>query len=108
VTCDSCGASSRPGAAWCARCHRTFEAPPSAPKPSRPVAVVERPSPATYSRWRKSTTSFGPLGRVLCTLAVLAVAGLCLFSEDPFAIGGWCLVAGPLVLRSVWAKAKVG
>ena len=49
----------------------------------------------------------GPVGRVLWTLVMVAIGVLCLFSQNPFAIGPWWLIAMPLVLRSVWAKKRI-
>jgi hypothetical protein len=70
------------------------------------VATTQQHLP-TYTRWRKTTTTFGPLGRVLWTLAVLLVMALALFSQNPFAIAPLCLLLPPLVLRSVWAKGRL-
>lgn len=113
VRCPACGATARAGAAWCGMCHQRFDEPPQVTASMTTVplqrAVPQRSAvvqPA-YSRWRSTTSTFGPLGRVLWTLAVLLVAGLAVFSRDPFAIGGWCLIAAPLILRSVWAKGRV-
>jgi hypothetical protein len=109
MTCDACGATARVGAAWCGQCHRPFGADSghetSGYRRHVPPETVSRPE--VHSRWRKSPTSFGPVGRILWTVGVLLVAGLCWFSADPFAIGGWCLIGAPLVLRSVWAKARI-
>jgi hypothetical protein len=75
-----------------------------------PVRHVPRATvqPAeTQSRWRKTPTTMGPVGRISWTLGVLLVAGFCFFSGDVFAIAGWCLIAAPLILRSVWAKGRI-
>lgn len=112
MTCSSCGAAARPDAPWCGQCHQPLGAPAAAPEvpsvPGRPVpaAAPVRAVP-TYSRWRKTDTSFGPVGRVAWTVAMLVMAGLAVFSGNPFAIGPVCLVAVPLVLRSVWASSRV-
>jgi hypothetical protein len=110
VTCAGCGAANREGAAWCGQCHTALATPTtvSAPALGRPVArreeLATRP---TYSRWRTSATTFGPVGRVAWTLAVLLVMAMAAFSQNPFAIGPLCFIAAPLVLRSVWAKGRV-
>ena len=106
MVCDRCGATSRPGAAWCGLCHAALGQQPSpdvvrraAPPPDvRPELVV--------SRWRKSDTTFGPVGRVAWTVGVVLGLALCLFSGDLLAIAGWGLIAAPLVLRSVWAPGR--
>lgn len=51
--------------------------------------------------------SFGPVGRLAWTFGVLVVAALCVFSGNPLSIGIWLLFAGPLLLRSIWARARV-
>jgi hypothetical protein len=100
MTCASCAASMRPDAAWCGQCFAKVA-------PSRFVPAAAVVAVPTFSRWRKTATSFGPVGRVSWTVGVAAVGGLCLFSLDPFAIGGWFLIAAPLILRSVWKRARV-
>jgi hypothetical protein len=111
MTCDGCGATARPDAQWCGQCYRSFldarrpEHLGHGPQRTVPQQLTARP--AVHSRWRKSSTTYGPLGRMLWTLLVVLVAGLCWFSADPFAIAGWCLIAAPLILRSVWSKSRV-
>ncbi len=113
MTCEKCGAASRAEAEWCGQCLHPFgstvapAAAQAAAPPHRHLPTATLPQPVTYSRWRKGPTSFGPVGRVSWTVGVLLVAGLCVFSQDWFAIGGWCLIGAPLVLRSVWAKARI-
>ncbi|MDP9102350.1 MAG: hypothetical protein M3N21_09425 [Actinomycetota bacterium] len=67
-----------------------------------PPQVIEE-----YSRWRGGPTSMGPVGRISWTVGVLSVAALSVFSGNPFSIGVWCLFAGPLILRSVWKRARI-
>ena len=84
------------------------ESVPGKAAPSRAV-----PSPdglrfvATYSRWRKTDSTFGPMGRSVWTVLVVLVMAMAVFSQNPFAIGPLCLIGAPLVLRSVWAKGRV-
>lgn len=94
----------RSDAAFCGQCF----AAPAAPGPSRAVPKSEglRFTP-TYSRWRKTDSTFGPLGRSLWTVLVVLVMAMAVFSQNPFAIGPLCLIGAPLVLRSVWAKGRV-
>jgi hypothetical protein len=62
------------------------------------------------SRWRSGSTSFGPVGRIVCTLALAAIFpwwGLGRF--DPFflwALMGWVLAAA-FVLRSIWKPERI-
>jgi hypothetical protein len=60
-----------------------------------------------YSRWRGGPTSLGPVGRVSWTVGVLLVAAFAVFSGDIFFIGIWLLLVGPLILRSVWSRARI-
>lgn len=110
MTCASCGATTRSGASWCGQCFAPVTAaPPAASAPAGrfvPPAAAPRADPVT-SRWRKTDTTFGPVGRVAWTLAMVGVLVVFVFSGNPFAIGPWLLLAMPLVLRSVWAEGRV-
>jgi hypothetical protein len=100
VSCSSCGAAMRTTATWCGQCYASVAA-------SRFVPAVDKVALQTIIRWRKTDSSFGPVGRVSWTVGVVLVGGMALFSLDPFAIGGWWLIAAPLILRSVWKRARV-
>jgi hypothetical protein len=91
--------------AWCGQCFAAIGE--AAARPSRPVVQQELPTYPTYSRWRKTTTTFGPVGRVMWTLGTLLVMAMAVFSQNPFAIAPLCLIGAPLVLRSVWAKGRL-
>lgn len=60
-----------------------------------------------YSRWRGGTTTFGPVGRLSCTLAVLLLAAFAVVSGDPFFMAIWILFVGPMILRSVWKRDRI-
>lgn len=108
MSCPHCGASARADAAWCGQCHQSLAPAVPAPVPGRHVpAPTPAGPPPTYSRWRKTDTSFGPVGRLAWTVGMLLMAGLSVLSGNPFAIGPICLIAVPLVLRSVWASSRV-
>ena len=73
--------------------------------PPRPQVSEPQPKP---SRWAKSETTFGPVGRIVCTFALLlpfsflVAAGLLTF--DPFVLGGagiW-FVLMVMGLRQTW------
>jgi len=65
----------------------------------------------TYSRWKKSSGTFGPAGRVIATvlllvpLPVLAMAA----SVGIGLIGGgiYVLVIMPWALRDIWQRAAI-
>lgn len=70
------------------------------------------PAPLRTTRWRKTPTTFGPTGRVLCTLALLiplvlmVVGGL----VDPFIWGGagvWAGIVMPWALRDIWKAGRL-
>ena len=92
----------RTGMSWCGQCYASVGVPA---RRSAPVAVAQQHLP-TYTRWRKTDTSFGPVGRVLWTVAMVLLLAMCLFSQDPFAIVAAVLVAG-VVLRSVWKRSRL-
>ncbi len=122
-TCPSCGARLAPDLAWCGQCLRAL------PRESTsPAAVARRlPQPerheAIYSRWKGGPTSFGPVGRILMTLGVVAglaigepmFRGLVLSSVgfDIPASGALGLYlaaaipAGIFLLTRVWKRARV-
>ena len=88
--------------AWCGQCFAPVGGPAL---PPTPVAAQQQHLP-TYTRWRKTDTSFGPVGRVLWTLGAALLLGLCLFSQDPFAVVGAVLLSG-VVLKSVWKRTRL-
>jgi hypothetical protein len=77
-------------------------------QPARPAAVLSAPPPPApvYSRWRGGETSFGPLGRIGCTVVVLGIAAW-LFLVEPLCGVIWTVVACPLALSSIWKRERV-
>jgi hypothetical protein len=63
-----------------------------------------KPVAAPVSRWAKSDVTFGPVGRVVCTLLVVAVGGWFLTVSIFGLIGAalWWLVVTPWALRDLW------
>ena len=64
------------------------------------------------TRWAKTPTTFGPAGRVACTVVVLAVLALLIVGGlvDTFAWGGaaiWAGVIMPWALRDIWQVGHV-
>lgn len=107
MTCPSCGAVAKPAAAWCGQCHASFVAASPVPAGRWAPAATSPVVVPVHSRWRGGPTSFGPVGRVSWTVAVLLVAAFALFSMDPFFIVIWIGVVGPVLLRSVWKRARI-
>jgi hypothetical protein len=59
------------------------------------------------SRWRKGTTTFGPVGRVSWT-AVVVLLPIFVLVFGGFAgilfVAGWCGIIAPMALRDLWKK----
>jgi hypothetical protein len=122
--CHSCGAGLGPGQTWCGQCYapRGRAASSSAmPISGGSPALMTRPVPATAvlpatvrrSRWRKTQTTFGPVGRVLWTFALVVPVPLFLVAGvigDLFAFGVagiWAFAIMPMGLRAVWRAGQV-
>jgi len=108
--CRACGATLPPDLGWCATCF----APVTLYSPREPVH-----EPGSYagqpmhtlrtSRWRAGPTSFGPVGRILCTAALAALFPWWGLGGNPFflwSLMGWLGMAG-IVLRSVWKRERI-
>jgi hypothetical protein len=125
-TCHACGAAVSSEAEWCGQCFALCgRATPTAAtgQPAgghsvmAPVRTTPTPAalPATMvkTRWRKTATTFGPLGRVLATLAlvvpflVLLVLGVLTGGLE---IGGaviWGVIVMPWGLRDTWRAGQL-
>jgi hypothetical protein len=74
---------------------------------SRAVPSRDLPEQRVESRFRKGTTTFGPVGRISWTVGVVAVP---LFVVTFGSAGGivffliWCTVVAPMALRDIWKK----
>jgi hypothetical protein len=136
--CPSCGAALSADAQWCGQCYAVLTPAASAQfgggaaqpvnrfggGPSTGGASVMAPTrtaatltslPATMvkSRWRKSATTFGPIGRVLATIAL--VVPFVVFVVLAVFTGGlilgapiiWGFVVMPWGLRDTWRAGQV-
>jgi hypothetical protein len=133
-SCESCGAALNADAQWCGQCYAvrasasvTVPTAPDAEMPNRfggttasvlaAPARMARPSelPPTVvkSRWRKSATTFGPVGRIVATIAL--VVPFILFVVISIFTGGmvlaapviWGFVIMPWGLRDTWRAGQV-
>ena len=108
--CRSCGAELSPDVRWCGLC----AAPVTefAARPATPGPFVGSPrNDVRWSRWRESPTTFGPVGRLLVTLAVVAVGANAMLAMGPFSpFGLWFfmgyMVFATLVLKQTWQKVR--
>jgi hypothetical protein len=121
-TCENCGAALAADADWCGQCYavrrRTSAIPASAGatsimSPTRTEAA-QAPAPALVrTRWRKTATTFGPLGRVLATIGL--VVPFVVFVVVGVLTGGltitgavvWGCVVMPWGLRDTWKAGQI-
>jgi hypothetical protein len=124
-TCHSCGATLSPTMSWCGQCYApkgraapTMAAPMAVPATAGVPGLMVRPAPVLpptvrRSRWRKTQTTFGPVGRVLWTFALIVPVPLFIVAGvvgDLFAFGVagiWAFVIMPMGLRAVWRAGQV-
>lgn len=137
--CPGCGATWTAGAQWCSLCfHRLGQglahahpgvspgqgspaptagwgSPAPTAVPSQPgarfAAAADLSPPPRYSRWLRTPTTMGPVGRVGWTVAIFALPGVILAMSFGMAGYGfaaiWLGVVAPMALRSVWAKGQL-
>jgi hypothetical protein len=112
-TCRNCGTALPPDVRWCGLCYEPVRAftsrapihePSPEPEPSRRIRLgspADQRSGGRYSRWERTSTTFGPLGRSLST--VLLVAWIVSAFFTMFVVL-WLVLAfvGGWILREVW------
>lgn len=121
VTCGNCGAHNSIEAEWCTQCYARLDVVPADIEDPRaeeagdeerefahPDAAVALQGRAIYSRWRKSEISFGPIGRILLTVLVIAIGVALAFNYTPVPAVIWMFLAVPVLLRQIWKKVPVG
>jgi hypothetical protein len=81
--------------------------------PTRHVPAATLPVHVTKTRWRKTQTTFGPLGRVLATMALVIpfafFLAIGILSGGMF-VGGaliWGILLMPWGLRDVWKAGQL-
>jgi hypothetical protein len=109
-TCRACGAALQGNVRWCLRCYEPSRELTPRPPTWAPGEFVDTPIHTSgqvphWSRWEKSATTLGPVGRVCATIVtvlwVLGAAG-----SSPLTLIFVLPVAG-VVLRAIWAKGWV-
>lgn len=108
--CRACGAPLTGDVRWCLRCYEPArELTPRAavwePGTFVDAPSVQGPSVPHWSRWEKTTTTFGPIGRVAWTIVVASFL-LSAVTRSPFLML-FELPAAIIVLRGVWARGWV-
>jgi hypothetical protein len=127
-SCRSCGAALAPDAQWCGQCYAVVGAQPVGAQPvgaadhfggnsvmsaTRTTAAAAPPAAMAKTRWKKTATTFGPLGRVACTVAL--VVPFIVFVLLAIFTGGlvlaapviWGFVIMPWGLRDTWRAGHV-
>jgi hypothetical protein len=79
------------------------------PPPSGPPGSA---APVKRTRWQKTPTTFGPLGRVSLTVALVVPLALMIVGglADPFVWGGagfWGVVVMPWALKDIWKSGLI-
>ena len=112
--CAACGAALAAGAAWCGQCFARVEAapPPAAPTGFRPAGTQPREVLTRPTRWEKTPTTFGPMGRLVATFGVLVPLLVMIVGGfvDIFAWGGaafYAAVIVPWAMRDIWREGRV-
>ena len=121
--CTQCTSVLTPGAAWCGLCLRPIQAAAVAPVDSlfdpargpvdRAAGEFRTSAPAakadlfSESRWRSSSVTFGPVGRIIMTILLFLPYGLFMMSL-PFGVVGMIVWTGLLIpgLRDVWRRDR--
>jgi hypothetical protein len=109
-TCRKCGKPLLPDLPWCPQCYEPVTQF-AVRAPLHHGDFVGSPIPMGghiphWSRWEKSATTFGPVGRVIATMLLFATL------LPAIASGGFIYlitfpIAAAVVLRAVWAKGWV-
>jgi len=109
VTCPNCGARARAGAEWCPQCFRALEVDEEDPDPTfvPPDRFLGPAMPTEWSRWAKSETSFGPAGRIACTLLLVVVPVFLGMGYSPIFAWIWIFAVMPPLLASIWKRVPV-
>jgi hypothetical protein len=121
-SCHSCGATLSVDAQWCGQCfalpHRAGPAGSGAGTtsvlaPIRTTPTATLPPTVVTSRWRKTATTFGPVGRILATIALvvpclfLIVVGVLTGGLELGAAFVWGLIVMPWGLRDTWRAGQL-
>lgn len=121
MKCANCGARLAENAGWCGQCFApvTTESPPEPEASPVPDAGEPRifahpdstrpPLHPEWSRWKKSSTTFGPFGRIVASLALLLPLYFFFFAGVIGFVGlvMWVGIVMPMALRSIWARGRV-
>jgi len=100
------------GAQWCGQCFAPPTPTPVGFRSQAPAATAAAARVMRTTRWGKTQTTFGPVGRVIATLAtllpltVMVVGGF----VDPLAWGGalvYLVAIVPQAMRHTWQAGRL-
>ena len=106
-----CGLGADSSAPRCRTCPQQHAGPPlsAAAPPRQGVPTQSTQVLFTYSRWRKSASTFGPVGRIVATVALLVPLPVLLMAASMFiglvGTGIYVLVVMPWALKDIWQRA---
>ena len=113
--CTGCGHLVRREESWCSLCHEpaadprfrvggAFSPTARADDHSGPPAAPLRSW--RHSRWAGTEVSFGPAGRVVCTVVLLALVYPA-FQSGPLGGIAYTVFLMPWALRDVWRRVRL-
>ena len=110
--CRVCGVELNADVRWCTQCYTPVTE--FAARPTRPGGFVDMPRhDVRYTRWQRSPSTFGPLGRLGITAVLLLGVpiafmpmGSAFWPVGLWFLLGYCLFSS-LVLRSVWQRVPI-
>ena len=109
-TCRACGSALSPDVRWCGLCYEPVrELTPRAPVHDGDFVgapMAEGGHRPHWSRWERSTTTFGPAGRIVATTLIVLTLPLSLgFGMFLYAL--WFPLMAGALLSAIWAKGWV-
>jgi hypothetical protein len=109
-TCRACGAPLAGNVRWCLRCYEPARELTRRASVWEPGTFVEAPivrgaSVPHWSRWEKTSTTFGPIGRIAWSGVVAAFVLSSLLGNPLLLL--FELPVAAVVLHSIWARGWV-
>ena len=105
-----CGLAAGSSAPRCRACPQQQAPQQSAAAPLRQGVPTQSTQVLfTYSRWKKSASTFGPVGRIVATVALLVPLPVLFMAASMFiglvGTGIYVLVVMPWALKDIWQRA---
>jgi hypothetical protein len=80
---------------------------------ARQQAAARPAMPMVKTRWKKTPTTFGPVGRLVCTFLLLIPLPLLIIGTvvsgglEVVGLGIWVLIIMPWALRDIWKAGQL-